>query len=112
MHGRCGASLGQYSTLTKFLLDVLSIVTGNLDRRGGMVFGDPMVDLDGNTVSSFILQPTPLTADNLQLAVDGGQISQADLCKGVDPATGPSVCAGAAGSGAPESPAASGSTAP
>jgi anaerobic selenocysteine-containing dehydrogenase len=47
VHGRCGASLGQYSTLTKFLLDVLAIVTGNLDRRGGMVFGDPMVDLDG-----------------------------------------------------------------
>lgn len=46
IHGRCGASLGQYSTLTKYLLDVLAIVTGNLDRRGGMVFGDPMVDLD------------------------------------------------------------------
>ncbi|MEY1673138.1 molybdopterin-dependent oxidoreductase [Gordonia sp. ABKF26] len=47
VHGRCGASLGQFSTLTKFLLDALAIVTGNLDRRGGMVFGDPMVDLDG-----------------------------------------------------------------
>ncbi|MEV4154940.1 molybdopterin-dependent oxidoreductase [Nocardia salmonicida] len=46
VHGRCGASLGQFSTLTKFLLDALAIVTGNLDRRGGMVFGDPMVDLD------------------------------------------------------------------
>jgi D-xylose transport system substrate-binding protein len=69
----------------------------------------PFTTPGGNTVSSFILQPTPLTADNLQLAVDGGQISQADLCKGVDPATGPAACAGATGSGAPE---ASGSTAP
>ena len=68
----------------------------------------PFTTPGGNTVSSFILQPTPLTADNLQLAVDGKQISQADLCKGVDPATGPAACAGAA----PGSPAASGSTAP
>jgi anaerobic selenocysteine-containing dehydrogenase len=47
IYGRCGASLGRYSTLTKFLLDTLAIVTGNLDRRGGMVFPYPMVDLDG-----------------------------------------------------------------
>jgi D-xylose transport system substrate-binding protein len=72
----------------------------------------PFTTPGGNTVSSFILQPTPLTADNLQLAIDGNQISQADLCKGVDPATGPAACASATGSGAPESPAASGSTAP
>lgn len=47
VYGRCGASLSRYSTLTKFLLDALAIVTGNLDRRGGMVFPYPMVDLDG-----------------------------------------------------------------
>ena len=46
----------------------------------------------GTTVKSFILQPTPLTADNLQLAVDGNQISKADLCKGVDAATAPAAC--------------------
>ena len=44
------------------------------------------------TVNSFILQPTPLTADNLQLAVDGGQITKAELCKGVDAATAPAAC--------------------
>ena len=38
----------------------------------------------GNTVKSFILQPTPLTAENLQLAIDAGQITKEDLCKGVD----------------------------
>jgi formate dehydrogenase len=43
-YGRCGASLGRYSTLTKFLLDCLNVVTGNLDRRGGMVLGHPMFD--------------------------------------------------------------------
>ncbi|MEP6639007.1 MAG: substrate-binding domain-containing protein, partial [Chloroflexota bacterium] len=47
---------------------------------------------NGTTVKSFILQPTPLTADTLQQAVDAGQISKADLCKGVDAATAPTAC--------------------
>jgi D-xylose transport system substrate-binding protein len=46
----------------------------------------------GTTVKSLILQPTPLTADTLQTAVDAGQISKADLCKGVDAATAPAAC--------------------
>jgi anaerobic selenocysteine-containing dehydrogenase len=32
VYGRCGASLGRFSTLTKYLIDVLNVVTGNLDR--------------------------------------------------------------------------------
>jgi len=46
----------------------------------------------GTTVKSFILQPTPLTAETLQTAVDAGQITKADLCKGVDAATAPAAC--------------------
>jgi len=46
----------------------------------------------GVTVKSFILSPTPLTAENLQLAVDGGWITKEDLCKGVDAATAPAAC--------------------
>ena len=46
----------------------------------------------GNTVSSFILQPTPLTAENLQEAIDGGQITKDELCAGVDAATAPPAC--------------------
>jgi D-xylose transport system substrate-binding protein len=46
----------------------------------------------GNTEKSLILQPTPLTADTLQTAVDAGQVSKADLCKGVDAATAPPAC--------------------
>ena len=42
--------------------------------------------------SSFILQPTPLTAENLQLAIDGGQITKDELCAGVDAATAPAAC--------------------
>jgi D-xylose transport system substrate-binding protein len=52
----------------------------------------PFTTPGGLTVSSFILQPTPLTADNLQVAIDGGQITKEELCKGVDAATAPSAC--------------------
>jgi D-xylose transport system substrate-binding protein len=46
----------------------------------------------GNSVSSFILKPTPLTAENLQLAIDGEQVTKEDLCAGVDAATAPTAC--------------------
>jgi D-xylose transport system substrate-binding protein len=46
----------------------------------------------GNTVNSFILQPTPLTAENLQLAIDGGQLTKEQLCKDVDAASAPPAC--------------------
>lgn len=46
LYGRCGASLGPFSTLTKYLIDVFNIATGNLDRRGGFVFGRPMIDTE------------------------------------------------------------------
>ena len=48
----------------------------------------PFTTPGNNTVSSFILQPTPLTAENLQLAVDGEQITKEELCQGVDAAVG------------------------
>src|SRR5215204_2535151 len=49
---------------------------------------------DGTSVQSFILQPTPLTAENLQVAIDAQQITKEDLCKGVDvaAATAPAAC--------------------
>jgi D-xylose transport system substrate-binding protein len=52
----------------------------------------PFTTPGGNTVSSFILQPTPLTAENLQLAIDGGQVTKEELCAGVDAATAPEAC--------------------
>jgi D-xylose transport system substrate-binding protein len=52
----------------------------------------PFTTPNGTVVSSFILQPTPLTAENLQLAIDGGQITKEALCKGVDAATAPPAC--------------------
>jgi D-xylose transport system substrate-binding protein len=58
----------------------------------------------GNTVKSLILGPTPLTAENLNLAVEGGWIDLPTLCDGVTAdMPGGALCAGGAG----ESPAAS-----
>ena len=52
----------------------------------------PFTTPGGNTVNSFILKPTPLTAENLQVAVDAEQISKEDLCAGVDAASAPAAC--------------------
>lgn len=48
----------------------------------------------GNTVKSFILNPTPLTRENLDLVVEAGWISKEDLCQGVDAtaADAPEAC--------------------
>ena len=73
----------------------LKLPDGLVDPKVAPVAGltaQPFTTPGGATVSSFILQPTPLTADNLQLAIDGGQISKADLCKGVDAAKAPPAC--------------------
>src|SRR5919198_245347 len=45
-YGRTGSCLGRFGTLVAFLLDALNVVTGNLDRAGGAVFGSPPVAID------------------------------------------------------------------
>ncbi len=72
-------------TLPDGLLDPAVAPTAGLTAQDFTTPGGPVV-------KSFILQPTPLTADNLQLAIDGNQISKEDLCKGVDAASGPAAC--------------------
>jgi hypothetical protein len=47
---------------------------------------------DENVVSSFILQPQPITAENLDLILDSGWLTKDVLCEGVDPATAPPAC--------------------
>lgn len=41
---RTGVCTSSFGTLTNFLADALNAVTGNLDRPGGWVFGDPPID--------------------------------------------------------------------
>jgi D-xylose transport system substrate-binding protein len=47
---------------------------------------------NGTTVKAFILQPTPITAENLELVIEGGWITQEELCEGVDAASAPAAC--------------------
>jgi anaerobic selenocysteine-containing dehydrogenase len=43
-HGRLGLCRGEFPTLANYLLDCLNVVTGNLDRRGGAVLGNGLID--------------------------------------------------------------------
>jgi D-xylose transport system substrate-binding protein len=75
----------------------LTLQDGLIDPAVAPVAGltaQPFTTPGGNTVNSFILQPTPLTAENLQLAVDGAQVTKEQLCAGVDAAsaTAPAAC--------------------
>jgi D-xylose transport system substrate-binding protein len=45
----------------------------------------------GNTVKSYILQPTPITQENLNLVIDGGWITKEKLCEKAS--TGPTPAA-------------------
>ena len=47
---------------------------------------------DENTVTSFILQPQPITADNLELILEAEWLTQDVLCEGVDAASAPAAC--------------------
>jgi len=47
---------------------------------------------DENEITSFILQPQPITAENLDLIIDSGWLTQEELCEGVDPADAPPAC--------------------
>ena len=46
-YGRVGTSQHRYGTLCNWLIDVLNLLTGNLDRPGGAMFPSPAADLAG-----------------------------------------------------------------
>jgi formate dehydrogenase len=46
VYGRTGSCLGRHGTLVSFLLDALNVVTGNLDREGGAIFGTGPIELE------------------------------------------------------------------
>ncbi len=48
-YGRFGVSTQEFGALCQWLINVLNIVTGNLDRPGGAMFTRPAVDLLGST---------------------------------------------------------------
>jgi len=52
----------------------------------------PFTTPGGNDLSTILLTPIPVTQDNLDVVLDAGWITKADLCKGVDAAK-VAVCA-------------------
>ena len=46
VYGRTGTCLGRYGTLVSFLLDAINVVTGNLDREGGAIFGTGAIQIE------------------------------------------------------------------
>jgi anaerobic selenocysteine-containing dehydrogenase len=44
-YGRMGVSVQEFGLLATWLIDVINVVTGNLDRVGGAMFTSPAVDL-------------------------------------------------------------------
>ncbi len=44
-YGRMGASVQEFGSLCQWLINVLNLVTGNLDRAGGAMFTRPAVDI-------------------------------------------------------------------
>jgi D-xylose transport system substrate-binding protein len=73
----------------------LKLPDGLIDPAVAPVAGltaQPFTTPGNNKVSSFILQPTPITADNLQVVLDAGQVTKAELCKGVDASKAPAAC--------------------
>ena len=44
-YGRMGVSVQRWGTLSQWLIQLLNIVSGNLDREGGLLFPQPAVDM-------------------------------------------------------------------
>lgn len=49
VYGRIGVSVQTFGSLNLWLIQLLNIATGNLDRVGGVMFSDPPVDLAGSS---------------------------------------------------------------
>jgi anaerobic selenocysteine-containing dehydrogenase len=60
LYGRIGTCNQEFGTLTSWLVDVVNILTGNFDRPGGLMFGNPIAW----SVNSL---PNPALADGVQL---------------------------------------------
>ena len=107
-YGRCGTSLGRFATLSKYLVDVLNIVTGNLDRRGGFVFTTPMVETDRvvrwmgmsgynrwkTRVDQFpeVMNTSPVASLPREIETPGkGQLRAMLICSGNIATTGPAA---------------------
>jgi D-xylose transport system substrate-binding protein len=80
-------------------LEELAIPDGLIDPAVAPAAGpavQPFETPGGNTVQSFVLTPTPITQENLNLVVDGGWITLDVLCANIDdPSRAAPICADA-----------------
>jgi anaerobic selenocysteine-containing dehydrogenase len=49
VYGRIGVSTAPFGTLAHWLINLVNIATGNLDRTGGVMFSSPAVDVAGSS---------------------------------------------------------------
>lgn len=49
VYGRIGVSTAPFGTLAHWLINLLNIATGNLDREGGAMFSSPAIDIAGGS---------------------------------------------------------------
>ena len=47
IYGRMGVSVCEFGTLNQWLIQLINLATGNLDREGGTMFPQPLLDLVG-----------------------------------------------------------------
>ena len=46
-YGRLGVSTQEFGGICQWLINVLNIITGNFDKKGGVLFTLPLIDLVG-----------------------------------------------------------------
>lgn len=49
VYGRIGVSTAEFGTLAHWLINLVNIATGNLDREGGVMFSSPAIDIAGGS---------------------------------------------------------------
>jgi len=97
-YGRIGVSTQAYGGLCQWLIQVINIATGNLDRAGGIMFSKPAFDLPANVQSgsynrySSRVRGLPETAGTLpsaalaeEMLVEGGNQIKAFICNAGNP---------------------------
>ena len=47
IYGRMGVSVCEFGALNQWLIQLINFATGNLDREGGTMFPQPLLDLVG-----------------------------------------------------------------
>lgn len=86
-YGRMGASTQEFGSLAIWLINVLNVITGNLDREGGAMFPNPAVDLAhfGHSAGKFGRWHSLVRG----LPEFGGELPVATLAEDLEHADGP-----------------------